>query len=106
MIEAAFKFKTGINSCRGGADVEQEIVHLATSIRGAISLHDVICSGTRLNAVIFCHQLIFPFSASEWFSGKDKAPTATPSRSLPSLDTTDMYYTLDFSESQSSPLIQ
>ncbi|CAH1377628.1 unnamed protein product [Tenebrio molitor] len=43
---------------------------------------------------------------SEWFSGKDKAPTATPSRSLPSLDTTDMYYTLDFSESQSSPLIQ
>ncbi|KAJ3639860.1 hypothetical protein Zmor_003193 [Zophobas morio] len=48
----------------------------------------------------------FSFSASEWFSGKDKAPTATPSRSLPSLDTTDMYYTLDFSESQSSPLIQ
>ncbi|KAF5283377.1 hypothetical protein FQA39_LY04753 [Lamprigera yunnana] len=43
---------------------------------------------------------------SEWFSGKDKAPTATPSRNLPSLDTTDMYYTLDFSDSQSSPLIQ
>ncbi|XP_065165805.1 delta and Notch-like epidermal growth factor-related receptor isoform X2 [Atheta coriaria] len=43
---------------------------------------------------------------SEWFSGKDKAPMATPSRSLPALDTTDMYYTLDFSDSQSSPLIQ
>lgn len=43
---------------------------------------------------------------TEWFSGKDKAPMATPSRNLPSLDTTDMYYTLDFSDSQSSPLIQ
>lgn len=44
--------------------------------------------------------------SSEWFSGKDKAPMATPSRSVPSLDTADMYYTLDFSDSQSSPLIQ
>ncbi|KAK9758675.1 EGF-like domain [Popillia japonica] len=43
---------------------------------------------------------------SEWFTGKDKAPMATPSRNLPSLDTTDMYYTLDFSDSQNSPLIQ
>lgn len=51
----------------------------------------------RFPLVLFC---------SEWFSGKDKAPTATPSRALPSLDTTDMYYTLDFSDSQSSPLIQ
>ncbi|XP_017777386.1 PREDICTED: delta and Notch-like epidermal growth factor-related receptor, partial [Nicrophorus vespilloides] len=47
-----------------------------------------------------------PANNSEWFSNKDKAPMATPSRSLPSLDTTDMYYTLDFGESQSSPLIQ
>ncbi|KAK5639416.1 hypothetical protein RI129_011908 [Pyrocoelia pectoralis] len=47
-----------------------------------------------------------PTTNSDWFTGKDKAPTATPSRNLPSLDTTDMYYTLDFSDSQSSPLIQ
>ncbi|GJQ66984.1 hypothetical protein Trydic_g21917 [Trypoxylus dichotomus] len=44
--------------------------------------------------------------SSEWFTGKNKASTATPSRNLPSLDTSDMYYTLDFSDSQSSPLIQ
>ncbi|XP_071442003.1 uncharacterized protein [Hetaerina americana] len=32
--------------------------------------------------------------------------SAATARSFPSLDTTEMYYTLDFSDSQSSPLIQ
>ncbi|XP_069704556.1 delta and Notch-like epidermal growth factor-related receptor isoform X2 [Periplaneta americana] len=36
---------------------------------------------------------------------KEKGSTSS-NRSFPSLDTTEMYYTLDFSDSQSSPLIQ
>ncbi|XP_067010904.2 delta and Notch-like epidermal growth factor-related receptor [Anabrus simplex] len=36
---------------------------------------------------------------------KEKA-SASSNRSFPALDTTEMYYTLDFSDSQSSPLIQ
>ncbi|XP_044256484.1 delta and Notch-like epidermal growth factor-related receptor [Tribolium madens] len=64
---------------------------------------------SRANPLWGCRKRVSQPSAttnSEWFSGKDKAATATPSRSLPSLDATDMYYTLDFSESQCSPLIQ
>ncbi|CAK1602016.1 unnamed protein product [Parnassius mnemosyne] len=37
---------------------------------------------------------------------QDKRPAAPPPPPSASLDTTDMYYTLDFSDSQSSPLIQ
>jgi hypothetical protein len=37
---------------------------------------------------------------------KEKEKSSSSNRSFPSLDTTEMYYTLDFSDSQSSPLIQ
>ncbi|KAK6617336.1 hypothetical protein RUM43_014345 [Polyplax serrata] len=38
--------------------------------------------------------------------GYPKDQTPMPARSFPTLDTTDVYYTLDFSDNQNAPLIQ
>ncbi|XP_063548637.1 delta and Notch-like epidermal growth factor-related receptor isoform X1 [Cydia strobilella] len=48
-----------------------------------------------------------PTPSPHWLHDK-RAPAHTPAHAPapPALDTTDMYYTLDFSDSQSSPLIQ
>ncbi|XP_041975910.1 delta and Notch-like epidermal growth factor-related receptor isoform X2 [Aricia agestis] len=46
-----------------------------------------------------------PGPPHHWLADK-RAPPVAPAPPAPPLDTADMYYTLDFSDSQSSPLIQ
>jgi hypothetical protein len=55
------------------------------------------------NSIMFCYSSRNRSTALE--VEKEKG-SASSNRSFPSLDTTEMYYTLDFSDSQSSPLIQ
>jgi len=58
---------------------------------------------------IFNYSSIYIFSSRNRSTALDvekEKGSASSNRSFPSLDTTEMYYTLDFSDSQSSPLIQ
>ncbi|XP_021942797.1 delta and Notch-like epidermal growth factor-related receptor isoform X2 [Zootermopsis nevadensis] len=56
--------------------------------------------------VTHLEEVVKPSSSRNRSNALEVEKGSSTNRSFPSLDTTEMYYTLDFSDSQSSPLIQ